>query len=159
MRLLHHREPGIIGAAAERERITAELICDGIHVHPSAVRMAFRLFPERICLISDSLRCCGMEDGDYMLGGQLFHMGNGCARLPDGTLAGASTNLFECMRRAISFGIPKEAAIRAATLIPARVISCDAEVGSIASGKSADFIVCTEGLQKKAVFIDGWKIP
>lgn len=155
---LHHREPGIIGAAAERERITAELICDGVHVHPSAIRMAFRMFPERICLISDSLRCCGMDDGDYMLGGQIFHMRNGCARLSDGTLAGASTNLFECMRRAISFGIPKEAAIRAATLIPAKVIGCDAEVGSIALGKSADFVVCTEGLQKKAVFIDGWQI-
>ena len=155
---LHHREPGIIGAAAERACVTAELICDGVHVHPSAVRMAFGLFPERICLISDSLRCCGMDDGDYMLGGQLFHMRNGCARLPDGTLAGASTNLFESMRRAISFGIPKETAIRAATLIPARVIGCDAEVGSIASGKRADFIVCTEELQKKMVFMDGRQI-
>ena len=60
---IHHRKPGVIGAASECEQVYAELICDGQHVHPSAVRMAFRLFPERICLISDALRCCGMPDG------------------------------------------------------------------------------------------------
>ena len=69
---IHHRHPGPIGAASERENVTAELICDGIHVHPSAVRMAFRLFPGRICLISDALRCCGMADGSYSLGGQEY---------------------------------------------------------------------------------------
>ena len=67
---IHHRKPGPIGAASEREDVIAELICDGQHVHPSAVRMAFRLFPGRICLISDALRCCGMPDGQYTLGGQ-----------------------------------------------------------------------------------------
>ena len=66
---IHHRKPGVIGAASECEQVYAELICDGQHVHPSAVRMAFRLFPERICLISDALRCCGMPDGQYTLGG------------------------------------------------------------------------------------------
>ena len=67
---IHHREPGVIGAACEREHVTAELICDGLHLHPSAVRMAFKLFRGRICLISDALRCCGMPDGEYELGGQ-----------------------------------------------------------------------------------------
>ena len=112
---IHHREPGPIGAASERDDVTAELICDGHHVHPSAVRMAFRLFPGRICLISDALRCCGMPDGNYLLGEQAVCLRGGVARLEDGTLAGSATNLFDCMRKAIAFGIPKEEAIRAAT--------------------------------------------
>ena len=82
---IHHRHPGPIGAASERENVTAELICDGIHVHPSAVRMAFRLFPGRICLISDALRCCGMADGSYSLGGQEILLSGGVARLTGGT--------------------------------------------------------------------------
>ena len=85
---IHHRHPGPIGAASERENVTAELICDGIHVHPSAVRMAFRLFPGRICLISDALRCCGMPDGQYTLGGQDVWLENNLARLADGTIDG-----------------------------------------------------------------------
>ena len=90
---IHHREPGVIGAASEQEKVTAELICDGLHVHPSAVRMAFRLFPGRICLISDSLRCCGMPDGEYELGGQTVILRDQIARLEDGTIAGAASHL------------------------------------------------------------------
>lgn len=87
---IHHRHPGPIGAASERENVTAELICDGIHVHPSAVRMAFRLFPGRICLISDALRCCGMADGSYSLGGQEILLSGGVARLTGGAIAGSA---------------------------------------------------------------------
>ena len=84
---IHHRKPGPIGAGSERENVVAELICDGQHIHPSAVRMAFRLFPGRICLISDALRCCGMPDGQYTLGGQDVFLYGGVAKLADGTLA------------------------------------------------------------------------
>lgn len=105
---IHHRHPGPIGAASERENVTAELICDGIHVHPSAVRMAFRLFPGRICLISDALRCCGMADGSYSLGGQEILLSGGVARLTGGAIAGSAADLYQCMRRAVSFGIPRE---------------------------------------------------
>ncbi len=152
---IHHRNPGVIGAAAEREDIVAELICDGLHVHPSAVRMAFKLFPGRICLISDALRCCGMPDGAYSLGGQQIWLKGGVAKLADGTIAGSATNLYDCMRKAVSFGIPKETAILSATLIPAREIGCDALTGSIEAGKLADFVVCGEDLQRKAVYIGG----
>ena len=139
---IHHRKPGPIGAASEREDVIAELICDGQHVHPSAVRMAFRLFPGRICLISDALRCCGMPDGQYTLGGQDVWLENNLARLADGTIAGSATNLYLCMQKAISFGIPMEQAIRSATIIPARQIGREAEIGSIEPGKLADFVVC-----------------
>ena len=152
---IHHRKPGPIGAASERENVIAELICDGQHVHPSAVRMAFRLFPGRICLISDALRCCGMPDGQYTLGGQDVWLENNLARLADGTIAGSATNLYLCMQKAISFGIPMEQAIRSATIIPARQIGREAEIGSIEPGKLADFVVCAPDLTPKAVYLGG----
>lgn len=156
MPALHHRKPGVIGAAAEADQVSAEIISDGQHVHPSAVRLAFRLFgAERMVLISDALRCCGMPDGEYELGGQAVFLKGGVARLADGTIAGSATNLYDCMLRAISFGIAKEDAVRAATWNPARQIGCLDVVGSIADGKRADFVVCDENLIRKAVWLAG----
>ena len=156
MPALHHRKPGVIGAAAEAEQVSAEIISDGQHIHPSAVRLAFRLFgAERMVLISDALRCCGMPDGEYELGGQAVFLKGGVARLADGTIAGSATNLYDCMLRAISFGIAKEDAVRAATWNPARQIGCLDAVGSIADGKCADFVVCDENLTRKAVWLAG----
>ena len=155
---IRHREPGVIGAASEREDVTAELICDGLHVHPSAVRMAFRLFPGRICLISDSLRCCGMPDGDYELGGQQVHLSGGVARLADGTIAGAAADLYTDMLNAVRFGIDREEAIRAATIRPAAVIGRASEIGSIEVGKLADFVVCGADLRPQSVYINGFRI-
>ena len=155
---IHHRKPGVIGAAAERECVTAELICDGLHVHPSVVRMAFKLFPGRICLVSDALRCCGMPDGEYVLGGQPVFLKDGIARLADGTIAGSASNLYSCMLNAIDFGIPVAEAINAATITPARQLGRDSEIGSIEEGKLADFVVCDEALRRKAVYIGGVKL-
>ncbi len=152
---LHHRNPGVIGAAAEQEAVTAELICDGLHVHPSAVRAAFRLFPGRICLISDALRCCGMPDGEYELGGQKVILKGGLASLPDGTIAGAARNLYEDMVNVMSWGIPAEEAILAATLRPAAVIGAEAEIGSLEEGKKADFLVCGEDWTLEEVHLSG----
>ncbi len=155
---IHHRKPGVIGAASECENVAAELICDGLHVHPSAVRMAFRLFPGRICLISDSLRCCGMPDGEYELGGQQVFLSGGVARLADGTIAGAASDLGRDMRNAVAFGIPREEAILAATIRPAQEIGRAHEIGSIEKGKLADFVVCDEDLNPSAVYIGGEKV-
>jgi len=153
---IHHRKPGVIAAAAEAETVSAELISDGQHVHPASVRLAFRMFgAARMVLISDALRCCGMPDGEYELGGQQVFLKDGIARLEDGTIAGSATNLFECMQRAVSFGIPREDAIRAATYNPARQLGCLNEVGSIADGKIADFVVCDAELNRKAVYLAG----
>ena len=149
------RKPGPIGAGSERENVVAELICDGQHIHPSAVRMAFKLFPGRICIVSDAQRCCGMPDGQYTLGGQDVFLYGGVAKLADGTLAGSATNLYDCMRKAVEFGIPKEQAILSATLIPARELGCENEIGSIAPGKRADFVVCDEEVNRKTVFLCG----
>lgn len=155
---IHHRHPGPIGAASERENVTAELICDGIHVHPSAVRMAFRLFPGRICLISDALRCCGMADGSYSLGGQEILLSGGVARLTGGAIAGSAADLYQCMRRAVSFGVPREQAVWAATALPARVIGRESETGAIADGRAADFVICGGELEPEAVYLGGKRL-
>ena len=152
---IHHRKPGVIGAGSERENVIAELICDGEHVHPSSVRMAFKLFPGRICLVSDALRCCGMPNGQYELGGQEVFLEGNVARLADGTIAGSATNLYDCMRKAVEFGISKEQAILSSTIIPARQLGRGEEIGSIAPGKLADFVVCTADLEKTAVYLGG----
>jgi N-acetylglucosamine-6-phosphate deacetylase len=148
----------VIGAASERENVYAELICDGQHVHPSAVRMAFRLFPERICLISDALRCCEMPEGQYMLGGQEVFLKDGIARLADGTIAGSAATLWQCLQNAVRFGIPVDEAIRSATCHPARQLGCADRVGSIAVGKQADFVLCDAELNRRAVWLRGAKL-
>ena len=155
---IHHRKPGVIGAVFENADVQAELICDGIHVHPAVVQMAFRLFPGRIVLVSDALRCCGMPDGEYELGGQQVFLQEGIAKLADGTIAGAATNLYECMKNAVMFGIPAEDAIRAATFNPACALGAQDKVGSIATGKIADFIVCRSDFTGKRVFMGGKEI-
>jgi len=156
---VRHREPGVIGAASESELVTAELISDGLHVHPSAVRMAFRLFPDRICLISDAVRCCGMPEGLYELGGQDIELKGGVARLLDGTIAGAASNLYQNLRNAISFGISPVQAIQAATIRPARVIGWDDRLGSIEEGKYADLVICREDLTLLQVILRGKPLP
>ena len=156
MPAIHHRKPGVIAAAAEAETVSAEIITDGQHVHPASVRLAWSMFgPERMVIISDALRCCGMPDGEYELGGQAVFLKDGIARLSDGTIAGSATNLYECMCRAVSFGISKEDAIRAATYNPARQLGCLDLVGSIRNGKRADFIICDKDLNRKTVWLGG----
>ena len=143
---LGHRAPGLIGAAAEDENCMAEIISDGIHVHESAVRAAFKLFPGRVVLISDSMRATGMENGTYDLGGQQVTVNGKLATLANGTIAGSATNLYDCMRTAVSFGIPKEEAIAAATMNPAKSIGIYEEVGSLTPGKRADVLLADKDL-------------
>ena len=147
-----HRAPGLIGAAMDDPECMVELICDGYHIHPSAIRAAFRLFgPERVILISDSMRATGMENGTYELGGQEVTVKDRKAVLKDGTLAGSATNLYGCMCKAIEFGIPLEQAIMAATANPARSIGIFDHVGSIRIGKQADLLLVSENLELKRV--------
>ncbi len=153
---IHHRNPGVIPAAVENSAVRAELICDWLHVHPASVRLAFSMFgAKRMVLISDSLRCCGMPDGQYELGGQDVFLKGGVARLADGTIAGSATNLFQCMQKAISFGIAPEDAVRAASWNPACAIGAEKEIGSIEEGKLADFVVCGEDFSIQQVYIGG----
>ncbi len=159
MPAIHHRSPGVIPAAVENPTVKAELICDGLHSHPAMVRMAFSMFgAERMMLVSDALRCCGMPDGEYELGGQQVYLSGGIAKLSDGTIAGSATNLFQCLKNAVAFGIPECDAIRAATYNPACAIGWGKEIGMISPGRRADFIVCRSDFSGKRVFIAGAEI-
>lgn len=140
-----HRNPGVIGAAAENEETRAELICDGIHIHPCVVKSTFRLFgAERMVLISDSMMATGMEDGEYALGGQPVTVRGNLALLKDGTIAGSATNLYDCMRTAIRMGVPKEAVVRAVTVNPAQAVGLEAECGLLSPGRRADILLADE---------------
>ena len=97
-------------------------------------------------------------DGEYELGGQPVFLQGGVARLSDGTIAGSATNVYDCMLRAISFGIPREDAVRAATYNPARQLGCLDEVGSIRDGKQADFVICDAELNRREVWLAGEKL-
>ena len=156
---ISHRAPGVIPAAVENEHVQAELICDGLHVHPAAVRLAFTMFKDRMVLVSDSGRCCGMPEGSkFELGGQDAWLREGVARLADGTIACSATNLYDCMVNAIRFHVPEEEAVRAASANPARAIGADALVGSIETGKIADFLICAPDYSQKRVFLAGKEI-
>lgn len=156
---IHHREPGVIPAAAENHNVRAELIGDGLHVHPATMRLAFKLFgPERIILVSDSLSCCGMPDGQYAIGGQPAFLSGGLARLANGVIAGSASNLFRYLKNTIAFGIPEENAVRAATYNPACSIGAEDRVGSIREGLFADFIVCKPDYSNIRIFRGGIEI-
>ena len=154
---IHHRNPGVIPAAAENENVRAEIICDGMHIHPASVRLAFSIFGgERMIIISDSGRCAGQPDGTrFDIGGQFATVIDGVARLDDGTIACSAANLWQCLTNVLSWGIAEEDAVRAATYNPACAIGADKLVGSIEEGKIADFIVCGEGYADKRVFLAG----
>ncbi len=150
-----HRAPGVVGAAAD-DAAHVEMICDGIHLHPAVVRAVFALFgAERVCLISDSMRACGMPNGVYTLGGQTVYMTDGRATLEDGTIAGSATCLAECFRRAVKFGVLLESALRAATINPAQAAGLFDELGSVTAGKRADLLVLGRELMPEKVFIGG----
>ena len=152
-----HRAPGLIGAAADYAS-SVELISDGHHVHPTAVRIAFSIFGEdRVCLISDAMMACGMSDGEYELGGQKVTVKDGLATLASGTIAGSATPLTESFRRAVvEFGIPVESALRAATDNPSRVLGLEDEIGSIRVGKRADLtLLDAETLEVRHVVLGG----
>ena len=150
---LHHRKPGVVGAVFDDSRVRGELICDGFHIHPAVLRAAFRLLGDRALIVSDSMRANGMPEGEaFDLGGQMVTVHQGKALLPDGTIAGSVANLHQEIKNLVSFGVPFEQAVKAATLLPARAIGLDGEIGSIAPGKRADLVVLDENLDIAAVY-------
>lgn len=154
---LHHRKPGPIGAAFDHPEVTPELIADGVHIHPSMVRLLFAAFgDERVILISDSMMATGLEDGEYALGGQDVTVRGNVATLHDGTIAGSATDLMACVRVAVrDMGIPLESAVRAASVNPARALGLEGERGSIEVGKIADAVVLAEDLSVQHVIVRG----
>lgn len=152
-----HRAPGVIGAAMDREDVTVELISDGIHIHPSVVRATFRMFgAERVILISDSLRACGFGDGEYPFGGQMIEVhGPRATLLGTDTLAGSVSDLMRCMCSAVSFGIPLQDAVKAASTNPAKALGVYDRLGSLDTGKDANLAVLNPDLSLRAVIFKG----
>ena len=157
---INHRNPGVIPAAVENKNVRAEIICDGLHIHPAAVRMAFSMFGgARMIIVSDSGRCAGQPDGTtFELGGQMATLTDGVARLADGTIACSATNMYQCLLNCISWGIPEEDVIRACTYNPACALGAQDKVGSIETGKLADFVICNADYSNRRVFIGGVEI-
>lgn len=151
-----HRAPGIIGAAFDSPDCFVELICDGVHIAPSAVRAAFAMFgSQRVVLISDSMRATGLSDGNYTLGGLDVTVSGRHATLADGTLAGSVTHLLDCMRCAVSMGISLEDAVQCATINPARAIGIASRYGTLSPGKAADFLLLDKDLNLVGIYKDG----
>lgn len=152
-----HREPGAIGAAFDNKNVFAELICDGVHIHPSAVRAAYQLFgAERICMISDSMSAAGMKDGEYCLGGQRVIRKGRRAVLENGSLAGAVSTLYDNLKTAVTeMHIPLEDAVLSCTATPARSLRLDRECGVLAAGRKADAVLLDKDLNIKYVIKSG----
>ncbi|MDE6841345.1 MAG: N-acetylglucosamine-6-phosphate deacetylase [Oscillospiraceae bacterium] len=154
-----HRAPGVVGAALDSPWSRVELISDGVHIHPSVVRATFKMFgPDRVVLISDTMRAAGMSDGKYDLGGQEVTVKGPLATLADGTIAGSATDLMACLKAAVSFGIPLADAVRAAAVNPAQAIGVFDRVGSLEPGKRANVVVLNGDLEVKAVFFQGKQV-
>ncbi|MDY2725440.1 MAG: N-acetylglucosamine-6-phosphate deacetylase [Anaerostipes faecalis] len=153
-----HREPGVVGAVADSKHVMAEIICDGIHIHPATVRATFEMLgKERMVLISDSMRAAGMPDGQYTLGGlDVKVKGKHATLVSDGALAGSVTTLPDCVRTVVrEMQIPLETAIACATTNPAKSLGIDKLYGSIQQGKKANLVLWDKELNLKAVIKDG----
>jgi N-acetylglucosamine-6-phosphate deacetylase len=158
MRPLHHRDPGVIGAALLAE-LACELINDGVHVHPAITTLLARV-PERLVLITDAIDAAGVGDGDYVLGGQPVAVRAGQARLASGSLAGSTLTMDAALRRAVrDSGLSMVAASAAASGNPARVLGIDDRCGSIARGRDADLVVLDDDLRLVQVIAGGHATP
>ena len=157
MPAIHHRNPGVIPACVENENVQAEIICDGYHIHPASVRLAFAMFKNRMVLVSDSGRYAGQPEGyQFDLGGQMAEIRGGVAKLVGSeTIACSASNLWTCLTNAISWGVPEEEAIRAASYNPAKALGVQDQIGSIETGKLADFLVCSADYSQKRIFLAG----
>ena len=153
---LTHREPNMIGAALDDEKVFCEVISDGVHLHPAIVRILSKLLgPKRMLLISDSMSATGLSDGEYILGGLKVIVKDSVARTEYGAIAGSTKNIMQMMRSAVSFGVPLEEAVDMATLTPARAAGIDSDVGSIEKGKIANMIWLGDDMEIKAVIYKG----
>ena len=153
-----HRAPGVIGAACDEEKVMVELITDGIHSHPAVVRTTFKMFgDDRIVLISDSMMACGLQDGQYELGGQAVTVRGHLATLTEGgAIAGSVTNLMDCIRNAVqNMGVPLASTVKCATVNPANAIGISEYYGSLEEGKLANIVLLNKDLEICSIIKEG----
>lgn len=154
---VHHRAPGPLVAIFESENVTAQLIADGVHIHPSILKLAFDILgPERVVLITDGMQAMGLPDGQYIYNGIEYESREGAARYKDGTLIGTALGLSELVKRLISFtDCGLDVAVRTVTENPAKVLGLADRKGSIAIGKDADLVLLNEDLSVQTTIVGG----
>ncbi len=154
---LHHRDPGAVGAGLLTPTTTLEVIADGIHVHPSAIRLTAEVKGiDRICLITDAIGATGIGDGEYTVAGQKAVVQGGIARLVHGgSLAGSTLTMENAVRNMVKFGVSLVEAVRAASLVPAKILGVEMQTGSIAVGKDADLVLLDEDFTVRTVLVKG----
>jgi N-acetylglucosamine-6-phosphate deacetylase len=156
---MHHREPGVVGAALESVDATAELIADGIHVHPAVLRIACTAMPGRIALVTDAIRAAGMPEGKYKLYDYDVTVADGSARLANGTLAGSVLTMNAAVQNMVELaGLPIENVLPMATEIPARILNIADRKGRLESTYDADIVVLTEKFEIERVFTRGAEV-
>jgi N-acetylglucosamine-6-phosphate deacetylase len=157
MRSLHHREPGLVGAALDDERVTVELIADCYHIHPAVLRIVARLKGAgRTALVSDSIAAAGLPDGDYSLGGMKVAVRHGKSLLVSGTLAGSTIRLCDAVRNMVERAdAPLREAVEMASTTPSRVAGAADRKGSIAPGMDADITVLDRGFSVMLTMVEG----
>jgi N-acetylglucosamine-6-phosphate deacetylase len=153
----HHREPGVFGAVMASENATAELIADGVHVHPGAMKVLYRcLGSERVVLITDAMSAAGLPDGPYELVGNPVTVKNGQARLSDGTLAGSTAAMHACVWNMHTLvGVPLLETVRMASWNPARVFGLERRLGSLEPGKDANLVVLGKSGEVEMTVVKG----
>ena len=157
MRELHHREPGVVGAALTSPELTVEVIADGIHIHPIVLKILTKIKEgEKIVLITDAMRAAGLKEGTYDLGGQEVTVNKGQARLKDGTLAGSVLTMGKAVKNMVTkVGIPLPKAIQMASYNPAKSIGIDDKKGSLEPGKDADIVILNKNLEAELTMVAG----
>ncbi len=161
MRSFHHREPGVLGAVLTHDEVTAELIADGIHAHPAAMKLLTRVkSSSRVVLVTDAIKAAGMPDGRYRLGKQDVIVKNGVCRLMSGELAGSTLTMNAAVRNMVELvGAPLQEAVMMATINPATVVGIEDRKGSIEPGKEADLVVLDEKLNVCSTIVRGQALP
>jgi N-acetylglucosamine-6-phosphate deacetylase len=156
---LHHRDPGAVGAALTSADATAELIADGVHVHPAVLRLAVASMPHRIALVTDAMRACGLADGSYKLYDYEVTVADGAARLPDGTLAGSVLTMDRAVQNMVELaGLPLETVIPLATEVPARIAGAADRKGRIELRYDADLVALTDRFEVERVWTRGQEL-
>ena len=154
---LHHRRPGLPGAAVSDPRVVCTLIADGRHVHPDVLDLVYaKLGAGRAALITDAISAAGMGEGEYALAGRRVSMKEGVPKLPDGTLAGSVLTMDEALRNIVSFtGCTLPEAVRMASATPAQLIGEGERKGALAPGHDADVVALSPELEVVAVWKGG----
>ena len=157
MRPFAHRDSGILGAVLTDNRVTAELICDGVHVEAAAIRLLVDAKGvERVVLVSDSSSGAGMPDGNYRLGNFTIHVAGGVCRTVEGNLAGSTITLDAALRNLVSFtGFSYQQCLPATTLTPARILGLEKQKGVIAPGADADFAILDRNYYVTQTYVRG----